>query len=381
VKLKSLRTGAALFLAVLVVSAAARGAEFKKATHGPASLTFVEGVPIVHVYGTPEQMGEQQGALLGPQLKLLVDQYLNKYLLSFGGDIGLRRTVLRLSRQMEKSIPRRYIEEMKALAKSARASYEDVLLANTVFDIRRAVFCSTFVAVGDRSADGQPIFGRNLDFPTLGVAHKYSCVIVYHPKKGHAVASVTFPGIVGVLSGLNDAGVAAGVMEARVAGLQTTATPNALVFRTALTGAASTEDVLRVVKTRARSTNNNLMICDAKGNAACAELSIGKVVARRPENGVIYSTNHFTSKELGRPWMCWRLPRLRKALSGTAKVDEALAKKILADVAVKQATMHSIVFRPAACSFLLAAGRPPAPDHKFVLFKKSVLFPAARKQP
>jgi len=39
------------------------------------------------------------------------------------------------------------------------------------------------------------------------------------------------------------------------------------------------------------------------------------------------------------------------------------------------------VFRPAACSFLLAAGRPPAPDHKFVLFKKSVLFPAARKQP
>jgi len=381
VKLKQLRAWAALFLAVLAVPAVARAAQFKEATHGPASLTLVEGVPLVHVYGTPEQMGEQQGALLGPQLSLLVDQYLNKYLRSFGKDLGLRGSVLKLSHRMEKSIPRRYIEEMKALAKSAGVAYEDVLLANTVFDIRRAVFCSTFVALGERSADGRPIFGRNLDFPSLGVAHKYSCVIVYHPKQGRAVASVTFPGLIGVLSGLNDAGVAAAVMEARVPGLQTIATPYALVFRTALTNAASTGEVVRTVTARARSTNNNLMICDAKGNAACAELSIRKVVARRPVNGVIYSTNHFTSKELGRPWMCWRLPRLRKALGGSVRVDEAMAKKILADVAVARATMQSIVFRPAACSFLLAVGQPPAPSRKFVLFKKPVLFPAARKQP
>ena len=363
-----------------LVCAAASGAEFKEATFGPASLKIVEGVPVIHVYGTHEQIGEQQGKLLGEAAKAVHKQYFGKLFFPGGKDIGLRASVLKHSLRMAKSIPADYIKEMKAFAKASGLSYEDILLANTVFDIKRAIFCTTFVAGGKRSADGKPVFGRNLDFPTLGVAYKFSCVIVYHPKGGHAVAAVSFPGLVGVLSGLNDAGVAAAVMEVHLRGAQIQATPYAMVFRAALTECETTDAVIKAVTARARTSTNNLMICDADGNAACLELGMKKTAARRQEDGFVYATNHFRSKELGRPWPCWRTPRLKKVARNGQKLDEAAAQKLLQSVSYKLLTMQSIVFRPASREFLLAIGKPPASKHKFVRLTSGVLFPERENQ-
>ena len=365
---------------VLLACSAVHGAEFKEAKFGPASLKIVDGVPVIHVYGTHEQMGEQQGKLLGAAAKAVHKQYFGKLFFPGGKDIGLRAGVLRHSLRMEKSIPADYIKEMKAFAKAAGMSYEDILLANTVFDIKRAIFCTTFVATGKRSVDGKPVFGRNLDFPTLGTAHKFSCVVVYHPKNGHAVASVTFPGLIGVLSGLNDAGVAAAVMEVHLRGSQIQATPYAMVFRAALTESETTNAVIKAVTARARTSTNNLMICDAGGNAACLELGMKKTAVRRAEDGLIYATNHFRSKELGRPWPCWRIPRLKKAIKNGRKLDEAAARKLLQTVSYKLLTMQSIVFRPASREFLLAIGKPPASKHKFVRLTSGVLFPERENQ-
>lgn len=358
----------------VVLCAGAAAAEFKEARHGRASLKLIEGVPLLHVHGTPEEMGEQQGVLLKTQIRELIEQYLNRFL-QIGGGINARGPVLRTARQMEKSIPAIYLREMEALARGSGIAYEDILLANTVFDIKRAFFCTTVVAVGDRSADGKPIFGRNLDFPTLGVAHQYTCVIVYHPKDGRAVASVTFPGIIGVLSGMNDAGVTAATMEVRRRDTQVGATPYALVFRAALTAANQTDDVVKAVSENARTSTNNLMICDAEGRAACAELDIRAVVIRRPENGALYSTNHFRSEPLGKPVMCWRFAAVERALSNGRKLDEELARKILLDAAYDDMTMQSIVFRPADREFLLATGEPPAARHRFLRLRKADLFP------
>ena len=235
--LRVMRRSVVLACVIVCVSVSAFGADFKEATFGPASLKIIEGVPVVHVYGTPEQMGQQQGKLLGAAARVVHKAYFGKMFFPGGKDIGLRAAVLKMSRVMEKSIPAEYIKEMKAFAKAAGMKYEDILLANTVFDIKRVIFCTTFVATGKRSADGKPVFGRNLDFPTMGVAHRFSCVVVYHPTKGRAVASVSFPGLIGVLSGLNDVGVAAAVMEVHLQGAQIQAPPYAMVFRTALTEA------------------------------------------------------------------------------------------------------------------------------------------------
>jgi len=152
-----------------------------------------------------------------------------------------------------------------------------------------------------------------------------------------------------------------------------------MLFRMALAGAESTDDVLKVLKDNKRSTSNNLMICDAKGRAACAELTIEKIAVRRPTNGVIYSTNHFRSKELGGWRLCWRVPRIKKALRGDGKVDAALVKKTLQRVALGKMNLQSMIFRPGSRNLLLAIGEPPAAKRPFVLLEQSVLFPTPRK--
>jgi predicted choloylglycine hydrolase len=281
---------------------------------------------------------------------------------------------------MEKSIPDQYIKEMKAFAKAAGMKYEDILLANTVFDIKRAIFCTTFVATGKRSADGKPVFGRNLDFPTMGVAHRFSCVIVHHPTKGHAVASVSFPGLIGVLSGLSDAGVAAAVMEVHRQGAQIQAPPYAMVFRAALVEADTTAAVIKIVTARARTSTNNLMVCDADGNAVALELGMKKTAARPLEDGFVYATNHFRSQKFGEPRPCWRIPKLKKIATNGQKLDEAAAQKLLQSVSFQIMTMQSIVFRPASREFLLAIGKPPASKEKFVRLTSGVLFPKRENQ-
>jgi isopenicillin-N N-acyltransferase like protein len=369
----------AFVLAALLVCGGASAQAFKPGTHGPASLKIVGGVPVLHLYGTPQQMGEQHGALLAPQISGLIKSYLNKLLLPGGKDIGLRAKILALSKRMAKRIPADYIAEMKAIAKRAKVSYDDVLLANTVFDIKRKVFCTTVVAVGARSADKQPIFGRNLDFPTLGVAHEYSCIIVYHPDKGRAVASVGFPSLIGVLSGMNDAGVCAAVMEVHLRKARIDATPYAMVFRQALTESEDTDAVARVVRSKGRTSSNNLMICDAKGNAACAELAVDKTALRRPENGEIYATNHFRAKGMVRTKLCWRIPRIRKELAGADKVGLDVVKRILDRCNWGKMTMQSMVFRPATRDILLAIGQPPVTKRTYVRIKAGTLFPARPK--
>ena len=120
---------------------------------------------------------------------------------------------------------------------------------------------------------------------------------------------------------------------------------------------------------------NNLMVCDASGQAACVELGFKQVAVRRPVKDVLYSTNHFQSKELGGTWMCWRLPRLRKGLSEAKALDVARAQALLGQVSYRMLTMHSMVYRPASRSFWLAIGEPPATQHKFVLLDRATLFP------
>src|SRR6185312_9730081 len=84
---------------------------------------------------------------------------------------------------------------------------------NTFFDLKKSFACSAVLIDKDKSATGGPLLGRNLDYPSLGYIHRYSLVTVYRPKGKLAFAAVTFPGLVGVLSGMNEAGLCLGVLE------------------------------------------------------------------------------------------------------------------------------------------------------------------------
>ncbi|HEX5138227.1 MAG TPA: hypothetical protein VFY93_14720 [Planctomycetota bacterium] len=112
-------------LALLVLAAVGCGKDNAPAA---ASLETIDGVTVVHVAGTPKEMGEQAGRLLKDRIRALLTDYLGAAL------PGDRSPVLLAARQMEAHIPARYRDEMKALAAAADVPYDDLLLGNVMVD-------------------------------------------------------------------------------------------------------------------------------------------------------------------------------------------------------------------------------------------------------
>src|SRR5262249_3989686 len=142
----------------------------------------------------------------------------------------------------------------------------------------------------------------NLDYLSLGYVHEYTLVTVYRPKGKLAFASVGFPGLVGVLSGMNEAGLALAVLEVTdvksgETSFDAKGIPYALCLRRVLEMARTIDEAVTVLKAMRRTTCINVAVADRDG-VAVLEITPGKIVRRRAERGILAATNHFCSDEL-----------------------------------------------------------------------------------
>ncbi len=140
------------------------------------------------------------------------------------------------------------------------------ILANTLTDMYRgSVSCSSLIVSPKRSATGGPLFGRNLDFYTLGLLDKYSLVTIHRPKGKHAFAAVGFPGLFGCLSGMNDAGLALAVHEVILSHdsapmFNPKGMPYTFCFRQMLEQCATIEQAEQLLRTTPRTTLLSLAV-------------------------------------------------------------------------------------------------------------------------
>ena len=289
--------------------------------HGGAELRYVDSIPVLTVAGTPAEMGEAVGALaLKPGARLL--EYPRDLLKQRSVDL-LWNTFLGSGRKMYKQFPAPYQEEMEAMSKAAGADRDLVIAGNTFFDLKKIFACSA-VAIGkDRSATGGPLLARNLDYPSLGYVQHYSLVTVYRPKGKKSFASVGFPGLVGVLSGMNEDGLSLGVLEVfetkeGESHFDGKGIPYALCLRRVLEEASTIDEAVKVLDGLRRTTTINVVIADRHG-VAVLEVSPKRVVKRLPKANVCVTTNHFRSPELkparvtNSMWCCLSLKFLELA--------------------------------------------------------------------
>lgn len=384
-----LRTFAPLFLLFVpaFLSAAETRHAFKEGTHGPASLRYVNGVPVLTVWGTPEEMGEQIGALTGPQLSQIA-LYPQKLLSLFQAGSRWERLVA-TSKKLLPQFPADYRKEMDAVAKAAHIDSELLLVGSTFPDILKSGGCSTLIVQAGRSATREPIFGRNLDYPSMGFLQNYTLVTIYHPKGKHAFASVGFPGMIGCVSGMNDAGLALATLEVYwsrdgAPRLDTHGVPYTLCFRRLLEECGNVTQAERLLRSMKRTTMNNLAVCDRHGGEVF-EFTPRSLVVRGPVDDVCCCTNHFRTEELA-PTEPLRLARLKEC-PRYAVLEQACAMSSvsIADVAKKlnqvnqgSHTLQSMIFEPATLVLHLAAGQPPASALPMQTLNLALLFKLGR---
>ena len=328
-----------------------------------AELKYHGKTPILVVEGTPEEIGKQLGHL---QVGVVTDfqKLLEKYVVYRGwGEIY--PYMLRVGGVLTFNFPADHRREFEASVKEAKVDRDLLVLINTAFDVVSVFACSAIVAEPDRSETGQVVFGRNLDLPPFAHLHELTLVTVYRPKGKHAFASVGFPGIVGVISGMNDAGLSLAVNEIyetkdAAPKYSPLGTPKLMLLRRVLEECSTLDEAEKLLKATPRTGLMAVTMADKTGGAVF-EITPKNVIRRRPTDGIVTCTNDFLSPELCCDRQCGRRVQLEKGrATGKLSIDDVGG--LLHAARFPKMTMQTMIFEPARLRLHLAFGTIPSSD-------------------
>lgn len=322
------------------------------ASCGPREPAAVPDTVVLE--GAPDEIGRVHGRLLGERVRFLERRYLGALLRDTAG----RERALAAAAGFRERLRPHHRAEIDALAAAAGIDAARMLLANSFLDLLPSIGCSTVTLPSAAAPDGVARFGRNLDFPSFGVAHGQSVVVIVRPTGRHAFAAVTWPGLVGVLSGMNEHGLALANMEVSRQPRPPDAMPYALLYRTVLEECSTVEEAIALIEHEPRQTANNLMLMDASGDRALLEIAPAGILVRRAAAGEpLVATNHHRG-DRDEPGRCGRYDCIAaEATREWGTLDRDALKRILGRVSRGNLTLQSMIFEPAALAIHLSVGK------------------------
>lgn len=314
---------------------------------GEGWLEERDGITVVHFKGTPRQIGAQHALLLGKQA-----QALGKWMIPTGQPQAPTGPNHQLAAQapgndqasnymqnyiiptLLRQTPARYIEEMKGFMAAVGAGDTNeaivpLLLGNASQDLG-LVFgvgggaCTAFAAWGSATTDGSLIHGRNLDYLGLRELSRMAVVAIYEPAGYYPFIAITYPGLFGVMQGMNAKGISINMTYslARPPHVSIDGVPFMLLLRRVLEEAATLDEAISIIEKAPRTVGLTILVADGKiPEARVVEVVADRYVVREPAADTIWATNRYetpTMKEVQMPgWLASerRDRRLRTALT------------------------------------------------------------------
>ncbi len=359
---------AAVFAADVFI-ATARAAEqraFAEGRSGGGELRYINDIPVLIVTGTPEDFGRQTAALTGDVVRKLI-VYPEKLLQRRSNAKDRLPKCIEMCKLLLPQLSDDHRAELRAVAEQLGVDRELGLLGNMLPDVYRGGFaCSSLTVDAAHSATKGPLFGRNLDFYTIGILDKYGLVTVHRPTGKHAFVTIGFPGMLGCLSGMNDAGLAVAAHEVYLSRdgapmFNPKGEPYTFCFRRILEECATTAEAEKLLRAAGRTTILSLAVCDRKGGVVL-EMTPTSVAARRGGNdGILACTNHFRTDELAMPLFlgCSRYRKLTEGRTPEAMTVSDVGRRLHA-ANLGTMTVQTMVFEPAALKLHLAIGSCPS---------------------
>ncbi|MBA5792090.1 acyl-CoA--6-aminopenicillanic acid acyl-transferase [Flavobacterium sp. xlx-214] len=200
-------------------------------------------------------------------------------------------------------------EELFALSSFATNEYDDLgtkfernLLLHSSHDIGHAmqdlmlVGCSSIALWGQYTEDGNLLIGRNFDFYVNDAFAQNKIVEFISPDKGYKYASVTWPGMIGVVSGMNEKGLTVTLNAGKSSIPLKGKTPVSIVARYILQHTKNIEEAVKLAQTFEVFVSESILIGSAQDNKAVViEISPKKFDVFEANNGKLMCTNHFQS--------------------------------------------------------------------------------------
>jgi hypothetical protein len=236
---------------------------------GQGWLETVDGLPVLHLKGTPYEMGYQHGALLKEHVRGNLDRILNveggKSLVKFGPiEVKPRDAIQSIIEIQKPFVPQKFIDEIAGLAAGAGIKPEEARVANFIPEM---FHCSGFAIMNSATKDGTLYHGRVLDYAIDWGLQDHAVVIVCEPDGAIPFVNVSYAGFVGSVTGMNAEHVSIGEMGGGGLG-HWNGMPMAFLVRDALERGKTIDDVLKIYRETPRTCEYFYVVADAKTNRA-----------------------------------------------------------------------------------------------------------------
>lgn len=243
---------------------------------------------VVHVYGTPYEMGFAYGTLLKDEIVQTTVEYtayledmiyeyvkflpkkIAEMIIQFGLDVALDVTweMTRLY------TPSHFIDEIKGIADASGVDEKVIRRFNLLPELIKAQ-CTVIGAYGDAtlnitdtSARGGLFHLRGLDWDSKAVIKRNPVITVYHPNKGNKFVNAAWPAFIGTLTGVSEAMIGIGEkVWLNDRNLDTRfGKPWTYVLRDVIQFSNTLDEALNELKVTNRTCSIHLGIGDSKSN-------------------------------------------------------------------------------------------------------------------
>ena len=294
--------------------------QYKKEWHNTSTILqptdilnkSVNGNWQLRIKGNPYELGTKKG-MLTQKLYQQQEQIFFDKVANFVPNPSKQKKLLSFLKWYNRSIlnhvPKPYKQEIFALSQFTTNTYDFLgtkfernLLLHSAHDIGHAmqdlmlVGCSSIALWDDFTEDGELLIGRNFDFYVNDAFAENKIVEFIQPETGYNYASVTWPGMVGVVSGMNEIGLTVTLNAGRSSIPLRGKTPVSIVARSILQHAANLSEAVAIAKQFDVFVAESFLIGSATDNKAIViEMSPDKFDVYEQHNGKLICTNHFQS--------------------------------------------------------------------------------------
>jgi hypothetical protein len=160
-----------------------------------------DAIQIVHVWGTPYEMGYAHGELLKKEINNQLD-ITNAMLKEVGGDPSILDKVWE---SVKPHVSAYFVEELKGLSDATGIELQTLIRSNMIGEASEW-HCSLFGVWGEATkSSGHLLQLRALDYAVHAGIQKYPVITVYHPNadNGHAFANIGWAGMLGSVTGIS----------------------------------------------------------------------------------------------------------------------------------------------------------------------------------
>jgi hypothetical protein len=362
-------------LALLAALATARAETKTIARCGEGFLEEVDGYRVLHVKGTPYEMGFQQGALLRDDIRENI-----RYLFEVKGKemkidvagmnlLDPKRVIAGIAARQKKFIPERFFEEMQGVADGAGLDVQDVVVANFIPEL---FHCSGFALGRSTTTNGRVYHGRVLDYGCDWRLQEHAVLTVAEPAGRTPFVNVAYAGFVGSVTGMNAEKVSIGEMGGKGLG-HWDGVPMSFLMRMVLEEAKSLDDAVAIFRDNPRTCEYYFVVADGEtGKAVGMEASwdVFSVIAMGeahpklpvaiPDAVVLSAGDRYV--ELS-----------RRVKEGSGSFDADSARKLMDRPVAMKSNLHNVLFETDTGRFWVAnadkEGNPAAdqPYHAFDL--------------